>query len=168
MDFLDERFLILRDSFAYGFAQESNEIEGIFGEVAHQNHKKALLKFLTHPVVRISYLEEFVRAIEPKAVLREHDYQAVIIAGNRGLHGTLVKSALRTLLDRIHDNKITCFEAHMEYEAIHPFMDGNGRSGRVLWLWQRIKYGAWPNLSFKHSFYYEAFGFYRRMRPMLK
>lgn len=29
--------------------------------------------------------------------------------------------------------------AHISYEHIHPFIDGNGRTGRIFMNWQRIK-----------------------------
>jgi Fic family protein len=32
-------------------------------------------------------------------------------------------------------------EHHVRFEEIHPFVDGNGRSGRILMNWQRIKAG---------------------------
>lgn len=42
---------------------------------------------------------------------------------------------------------------HIAYELLHPFTDGNGRSGRALWLWQKM--GRAP-LGFLHHFYYET------------
>ncbi len=30
-------------------------------------------------------------------------------------------------------------QRHIEYEKIHPFIDGNGRTGRMLMNWQRLK-----------------------------
>lgn len=30
---------------------------------------------------------------------------------------------------------------HIEFEKIHPFVDGNGRTGRILMLWQRVRAG---------------------------
>ena len=35
-------------------------------------------------------------------------------------------------------------EAHIEFEKIHPFVDGNGRIGRMLMNWQALKAGLDP------------------------
>lgn len=32
-------------------------------------------------------------------------------------------------------------EDHIDYENIHPFIDGNGRTGRMFMNWQRLKTG---------------------------
>jgi len=34
--------------------------------------------------------------------------------------------------------------AHVEFERIHPFVDGNGRTGRIILNWQRRKAGYEP------------------------
>lgn len=31
------------------------------------------------------------------------------------------------------------FMTYIEYETLHPFLDGNGRSGRALFLWQELQ-----------------------------
>lgn len=38
----------------------------------------------------------------------------------------------------VEDFIVNC---HLSFEAIHPFIDGNGRMGRILLNWQRVKCG---------------------------
>lgn len=37
-------------------------------------------------------------------------------------------------------------EAHVRFETIHPFVDGNGRVGRMLMWWQERRLGQQPTL----------------------
>lgn len=56
-------------------------------------------------------------------------------------------------------------KAHVAFENIHPFEDGNGRTGRILMNWQRIKAGLpiliihadWPKKGGEQRAYYSWF-----------
>lgn len=47
---------------------------------------------------------------------------------------------------------------HVAYEKLHPFMDGNGRTGRAVWLWLMMIRSPDTALSlpFLHRFYYQT------------
>ena len=44
------------------------------------------------------------------------------------------------------------FYAHKWFEALHPFTDGNGRTGRLYWLWLMKD----APLGFLHTWYYQS------------
>lgn len=50
---------------------------------------------------------------------------------------------------------VASYEVHLQYETLHPFTDGNGRSGRMLWLWMMGGIEFAP-LGFLHHFYYQT------------
>jgi len=59
---------------------------------------------------------------------------------------------LENILVLAHYDRTHAFEVHLDYEHLHPFTDGNGRSARMLWAWQMREFP----LGFLHTFYYQA------------
>lgn len=68
----------------------------------------------------------------------------VWIGARKGPRPYLVPFLMEEWLDRYEE--LTPKEAHIEFEHIHPFADGNGRTGRMLMWWQEIQLGQEPTL----------------------
>ena len=132
------------------FVRESNMIEGIAG--VSEAEIAAHERFLALPWIDTSNLEQFVTVIQPGAKLRSKPGMDVRVGSHRPPPGGIdIVIALKKILHRIPDT--TPFSSHLAYENLHPFTDGNGRSGRALWLWQ---IGGQSPLGFLHAFYYQT------------
>ena len=59
-------------------------------------------------------------------------------------------------LQHLLESSAAPYEAHKWFEALHPFTDGNGRTGRIYWLWQMQKMGLSTELGFLHTYYYQS------------
>ena len=140
------------------FIEESNLIENI--HTVRQVEIDAANHFLNLDRIIISDLVEFVHVNAHGARLRNLPGMDVRVGGHIPMRGgPAVTAALLELLDLVNgDGTSDPFTIHALYETIHPFQDGNGRSGRILWAWQMLRDGH-PfglRLGFLHAWYYQS------------
>lgn len=141
----------------HDFVIESNRIEGILrpptdGEV------NATREFVCGKQPTVESLCQLALVYAPDGDLRIKETMNVRVGSHiapRG--GPHIKANLASLLKMISDTDP--FEFHVAYETLHPFMDGNGRTGRALWAWQMVHDPAklaMSDLGFLHAFYYQT------------
>lgn len=136
------------------FIKESNRIEGIYTEPSVEEIA-AYEQFLSKDEITIESLVTFVSVIQPDAKLRLNGETVMVGSYMPPVGGMKILYTLDALLESIKRSRIIAFKAHKEYESLHPFTDGNGRSGRVLWLHMM---GGIPRVSlgFLHTWYYQS------------
>lgn len=134
------------------FIRESNRIEGILRDPTNLEIA-AFNDFMELEDPLVSDMEFFVSIYQPGAKLRRAGQPGVRVGNHIAPpSGPEIENSLKVLLANIHDK--TPWQNHVEYEKLHPFTDGNGRSGRMLWAWQ-MGYRK-LNLGFLHMFYYQT------------
>lgn len=153
----------MAENWLIAFANESNRIEGM--PSATKDEIAALETFVVLERPQVSDLEAYVSAVAPRHVLRRLPTMNVRVGNHvapRG--GPEIEKQLAVYLIKLP--RFTPHENHLWYETLHPFTDGNGRSGRALWLWQvRYEDGSLlarvKALGFLHSFYYDTLAAFR-------
>lgn len=138
------------------FVAESNRIEGIVREPTTDEILASecfLHLFQVGPVTLCQLQEVFA----PGKPLRQQEGMNVRVGGYVAPYGgSNIRTQLVKLL-RLANNGADPWKTHVAYEKLHPFMDGNGRTGRMLWVWQMRKHGQDPfALPFLHRWYYQT------------
>ncbi len=143
---------------------ESNRIEGIA-----RSPTKAEIdeheRFVALETVTLTDLITFVFIYQPDARLRDQDGLNVRVGSYyppRG--GPHIRERTTELLHRANHVPELAWDIHVAYETLHPFTDGNGRSGRALWYWcmRKNEKHTMASLGFLHAFYYQTL---REVRP---
>lgn len=136
---------------------ESNRIEGILRDPTKEeiDAHEALFRCREPDVHE---MERFVSIVQPGAKLRDRKGLNVCVGAYLPPPGgPEILHSLADLLYRAGQSIVSPYNAHIEYEKLHPFTDGNGRSGRALWYWmmQEQSNPQWQ-LGFLHAFYYQT------------
>jgi Fic family protein len=143
------------------FLQESNNIEDVWdGESLVQAIQAwEYLRFhlkLDEETILLTHRKLMLGKLDP----RECGYwreQPVWIGGHEGKPWFVIPQLMHTWIERanslvekvenvVYDDDHNDLEEeiaqqHIHFESIHPFIDGNGRIGRMLYNWTRVKCG---------------------------
>lgn len=140
------------------FAKESNRIEGVTNADDNERMFKKLEAFLKLEKLTV----ENVCGFNEWGELRDREGMNVWIGGKMAQSGgNYIRRSLETLLSNIsnHGNtsNVDAYNCHLCFERSHPFMDGNGRTGRAIWLWQMVRQHDYDlSLGFLHKWYYQS------------
>jgi Fic family protein len=142
------------------FLRESNAIEGVYDEDSLKQAKLAWKYLMSQDI------------LTPGVILKTHKilmlHQTHLRPDQRGYFRTVDvwvgdRKGVELYLVPILIQQQFCFETmrkypdpnwrelHITYEKIHPFVDGNGRTGRMFMNWTRVKRCNLPILVIKES-----------------
>lgn len=139
------------------FIRESNLIESISRPVRDDEIVK-YQGFMKLSFVALDELCEFQAFVAPDRPLRTKPGMNVRVGNYVAPEGgPNIQKRLDIILRKIRTNADHPWMNHCAYETLHPFLDGNGRTGRALWAWQMLRAKRDPfGLGFLRAFYYQT------------
>lgn len=140
----------------HDFLWESNQIEGI-ERGPSVDEIVAFAKFMQLFSVSATALGDLQAVFAPGKPIREREGMNVRVGRYVAPPGG--PNIVRRLqaICREANSGADPWKTHVRFEKLHPYMDGNGRTGRMLWAWMMYVQGKQPfALSFLHRFYYQT------------
>jgi Fic family protein len=129
----------------YKFLEESNAIESVYDSDSFIQALKAWGYLIQQKVLTLPVILETHRILMQNQPLEEHEKGefrkcAVWIGEREGIKWRLVPSEiLMWCFETMRASpKVDAIALHVRYEKIHPFVDGNGRTGRLFMNWTRV------------------------------
>jgi|GEM_PF-1492127 len=132
------------------FLEASNAIEDVHDDDALADSLDAWRYIeaeaaLSHDVVQTAH-HHILKERQPGVAGHYRDAQ-VEVGGRTPPAPEFVPRAMDELLAWNPDDPVEAIEWHVAFERIHPFADGNGRVGRLVYLWHcRTELGVEPVL----------------------
>lgn len=149
-----------------GWIRESNLIENVDSAEADEACWNAFRRFSEKPINRdtILRLHWDVMIKLDRHIAGQYRQCPVWVGGRKGADWKRVPQMMNAWIERsslAHDD-FMIKRAHIEFERIHPFADGNGRVGRIIMNTQRLKSG----LEVLVIYAKDRFEYYKWFTPM--
>lgn len=130
------------------FLRESNAIEGVYDKRSLEDAKKAWSYLIKQDEITTAVVLTTHRILmkhQPMENINKGHYRKcrAWIARHEALSYLRISEHMNRWIKTMNSYHPTALwkEAHVEYERIHPFADGNGRTGRMFMNWHRVRSG---------------------------
>lgn len=128
------------------FLRESNAIEGVYDADSFDRAKEAWDFLYSQDALSIGVVLKThkILMLNQRLAPNEKGYFRTIpvyVGTKQMLHPLKIREQIENWCSMANMLTAEWKNMHIEYERIHPFVDGNGRTGRMFMNWYRLRQG---------------------------